>query len=449
MDRKLYQELLKWKNEEQGRVAIMIEGARRVGKSWLAEEFAKKEYRSYILVDFTRLSPALSTVFNDYLYDLDTFFMYLQSLTGITLYERRSLIIFDEVQLYPKVREAIKHLVADGRYDYIETGSLVSIKKNTKGILIPSEERRIKMNPMDFEEFLWALGDTTTMPFIKMSFHKMKPLGLMHKEVMNLFRQYLIVGGMPQAVKEFVETKNLMRVDTVKRDILMLYRSDIQNYADSLEAKVTNIWDTLPGQLQKHEKKFKLSDLDDKARYRSYETAFFWLKEADVVNICYSASEPSIGLEMKNDSMALKLYMADTGLLISHAFSEKLIMGEELYQKLLLDKLEVNKGMLVENIVAQMLVAAGHKLFFFSNYSKTSSADTFEIDFLIAKDVISSRHNISPIEVKSSTNYRLTSLQKFINKYGQQLSTPYVLHSNDLKVENDVTYLPLYMTPLL
>lgn len=449
MNRKLYDTLLNWKHEEHGRVAIIIEGARRTGKSWLAKTFAENEYRSYILIDFTRLSPALKNIFDNYLYDLDTFFMYLQGVTGTTLYERNSVIIFDEIQLYPKVREAIKHFVADGRYDYIETGSLVSIKKNTKGILIPSEERQVKMYPMDFEEFLWALGDTTTMPFIRHCYQNSAPLGVMHRNTMDLFRQYLIVGGMPQAVNEFVSTKNFVRVDKVKRDILRLYRNDIQNYADSLIEKVTNIWDTLPGQLQKHEKKFKITALNSNARFRAYETAFFWLKEAEVVNICHSASEPSIGLEMKNDSVSLKLYMADTGLLISHAFSENQIMGEELYQKLLLDKLEVNKGMLVENIVAQMLVAAGHKLFFFSNYSKVNSADTFEIDFLIAKDVITSRHNISPIEVKSSTRYSLTSLQKFINKYGQQLSTPIVLHSNDLKIENGITYLPLYMTPLL
>jgi hypothetical protein len=449
MKRKLYNSLLEWKNDEHGRVALMIEGARRVGKSWLAEEFAKNEYKSYLLIDFTKLTPALKTIFEEYLYDLDTFFMYLQSFFGITLYNRESLIIFDEVQLYPKVREAIKHFVADGRYDYIETGSLVSIKKNTKGILIPSEERHIKLNPMDFEEFLWAIGDEMTMPFIRKCYNHTKPLGPIHQKTMELFRQYMIVGGMPQAVNEFVESKNLMRVDKVKRDILTLYRNDIQNYSESLVDKVTNIWDTLPGQLQKHEKKFKLSALQSNARYRTYETSFFWLKEADVVNICYGATEPSIGLEMKHDSTSLKLYMADTGLLISHAFSEKQIMGEELYQKLILDKLEVNEGMLIENIVAQMLVANGHKLFFFSNYSKTNAADTMEIDFLIAKDKITSRHNISPIEVKSSNGYSLSSLNKFRKKYDKQLYTTYVLHTADLKVEDGITYLPIYMTPLL
>jgi hypothetical protein len=449
MKRKLYNTLLNWKNAEKGRVALMIEGARRTGKSWLAEHFARNEYRSYILIDFTKLSPALKSVFDDYLHDTDTFLMYLQSITGITLYPRESIIIFDEVQFYPKAREAIKHLVADGRYDYLETGSLVSIKKNTRGILIPSEERQVKMLPMDFEEFLWALGDETTMPFIAKCFSENRPMGPMHKKAMDLFRQYMIVGGMPQAVNEFVNEHNFSRVDVVKRDILQLYRNDIQNYTEALVERVTNIWDTLPSQLQKREKKFKLSALSDGARFRAYETSFFWLKEAEVVNICYGATEPSIGLEMKQDSSSLKLYMADTGLLISHAFSEKQIMGEELYTKLLLDKLEVNKGMLVENIVSQMLKAAGHKLFFFSNYSKAGADECMEIDFLIAKDVITSRHNISPIEVKSSNRYTLSSLQKCIKKYGNQLATPYVIHSNDLKIENGITYIPLYMTPLL
>lgn len=423
----------------------MIEGARRTGKSWLAETFAKNEYRSYILIDFTRLTPMLKDVFDGYLHDIDTFLMYLQNIVGVTLYERDSVIIFDEVQLYPKVREAIKHFVADGRYDYIETGSLVSIKKNTKGILIPSEERQLTLNPMDFEEFLWAIGDEHTMPFMRSCYEKKIPMGPVHRKVLDLFRQYMIVGGMPQAVDEFVKTKNFMRVDTVKRDILRLYRNDIQNYTDTLTEKVTNIWDSLPGQLQKHEKKFKLSVLQDGARFRSYETAFFWLKEADIVNICYSASEPSIGLAMKQDIGSLKLYMADTGLLISHAFSENEIMGEELYQKLLLDKLEVNKGMLVENIVAQMLKANGHKLFFYSNYSKVDAKENMEIDFLIAKSKVTSRHNISPIEVKSSSNYRLTSLKKYIKKYGNQLAAPYVLHSGDLKVEDDIIFMPIYM----
>jgi hypothetical protein len=449
MRRKLYDYLLNWKREEQGRVALLIEGARRVGKSWLVKHFAEQEYRSYILVDFTQLSPELKEVFDHYLTQPDQFFFYLQTLTGQRLYERESVIVFDEVQFYPKVREALKHLVADGRYDYIATGSLVGIKKHTKDILIPSEERHVEMQPMDFEEFLWAKGDELTMPFIRDCFARLAPLGPLHRKAMDLFRQYLIVGGMPQAVKAFAEGADFTRVDRVKRDILALYRNDIQHYTDELVDKVTNIWDTLPSQLQKHEKKFRLSALKGEARFRTYETSFFWLKEADVVNICYGATEPSIGLSMKQDDSTLKLYMADTGLLISHAFNEKQIMGEELYKKLLLDKLEVNEGMLVENIVAQMLRAAGHRLYFYSSYNKQDAEGTMEIDFLIAKPVITSRHNISPIEVKSSSGYRLSSLRKCIRKFGEQLSTPYVLHSADVKTEDGIVYLPLYMTPCL
>ncbi len=449
MERKLYQELLSWRKNDSGKVALMIEGARRIGKSYLVEQFAKQEYRSYILIDFSQISTAMRNVFDHYLHDLDSFFLYLQTLTGITLYERESLIIFDEVQFYPKAREAVKSLVADGRYDYIETGSLVSIKKNTKGILIPSEERQLKMYPMDFEEFLWALGDRVTMPFIKDCYEHCRPLGPIHRKVMDLFRQYLIIGGMPQAIQTFVQTRDFMKVDKVKRDILYLYRNDIQNYADEMVEKVTNIWDSLPGQLQKHEKKFKLAAMQAGARFRAYEKAFFWLKEADVVNLCYSATEPSIGLNMKQENSTLKVYMADTGLLISHAFSENQIMGDALYQKLLLDKLEVNEGMFVENIVAQMLKAAGHQLFFFSNYDKQVASENMEIDFLIAKSKITSRHNIIPIEVKSGKKYTLTSIHKFQTKYGQQTTTPIVLHSQDVKQENEMLYLPIYMACLL
>lgn len=449
MERKLYQELLSWRKNDSGKVALMIEGARRIGKSYLVEQFAKQEYRSYILIDFSQISTAMRNVFDHYLHDLDSFFLYLQTLTGITLYERESLIIFDEVQFYPKAREAVKSLVADGRYDYIETGSLVSIKKNTKGILIPSEERQLKMYPMDFEEFLWALGDRVTMSFIKDCYEHCRPLGPIHRKVMDLFRQYLIIGGMPQAIQTFVQTRDFMKVDKVKRDILYLYRNDIQNYADEMVEKVTNIWDSLPGQLQKHEKKFKLAAMQAGARFRAYEKAFFWLKEADVVNLCYSATEPSIGLNMKQENSTLKVYMADTGLLISHAFSENQIMGDALYQKLLLDKLEVNEGMFVENIVAQMLKAAGHQLFFFSNYDKQVASENMEIDFLIAKSKITSRHNIIPIEVKSGKKYTLTSIHKFQTKYGQQTTTPIVLHSQDVKQENEMLYLPIYMACLL
>ena len=450
MRRKVYDQLKKWKEEQNGESAVLINGARRVGKSYIVKEFAKKEYKSYILLDFNKIGKNIKSLFETYLDDLDTFFMYLSSFTNTPLYPRKSVIIFDEVQLYPRARTAIKYLVEDGRYDYIETGSLVSIKKNVEDIMIPSEEEEILMYPMDFEEFLWALNNETLMPLIRMNFQKKHEMGqMMHRMAMDYFRQYLIVGGMPQAVAKFVETRDFNKVDRVKRQILTLYRNDIQKYASTYVFKVTQIFDTIPSQLQKHEKKFMLKALTEGARMRDYETAFFWLADAMIVNMAYNTTEPSIGLGMNTDDTTLKCYMADTGLLFSHAFNENAIVSENLYNKLLVDKLEFNGGMIVENIVAQMLRSAGHKLYFFSKYSKDDAKERMELDFLIAKDTITSKHNISPIEVKSTNRYTLTSLKKCIAKYGSYLATPYVLHTADLKVEEGITYLPLYMTGLL
>lgn len=450
MRRKIYTELLKWKEEEAGRTALLIDGARRVGKSYIVENFAKQEYKSYIIIDFNRVNQEVTELFENYLNDLDLFFMYLSNYYNVKLYERGTLIIFDEVQLFPRARAAIKYLVADGRYDYIETGSLMSIKKNVKDIVIPSEERHLRMYPLDFEEFLWALDNESLMDFIKVFFEKKKPLGAaLHRKAMDYFRQYMIVGGMPQAVERYVETKDFERVDRVKRDILELYRADIVKHAQGYEMKVEQIFDDIPAQLQKHDKKFKLSSLKKEARFRDYEDAIFWLSDAMIVNVCYNSTAPNIGLKLNMDRVTMKCYMADTGLLISHAFDENGIVSEEIYKKLLFDKLEVNKGMIMENIVAQMLVASGHKLYFYNNPSRDDASLRMEIDFLIAKSKITSKHNISPIEVKSGGKYTLTSLKKCREKYTEQLDTLYVLHKNDLKVEEGIVYLPLYMTPLL
>lgn len=450
MRRKIYTELLKWKEEEAGRTALLIDGARRVVKSYIVENFAKQEYKSYIIIDFNRVNQEVTELFENYLNDLDLFFMYLSNYYNVKLYERDTLIIFDEVQLFPRARAAIKYLVADGRYDYIETGSLMSIKKNVKDIVIPSEERHLRMYPLDFEEFLWALDNESLMDFIKVFFEKKKPLGAaLHRKAMDYFRQYMIVGGMPQAVERYVETKDFERVDRVKRDILELYRADIVKHAQGYEMKVEQIFDDIPAQLQKHDKKFKLSSLKKEARFRDYEDAIFWLSDAMIVNVCYNSTAPNIGLKLNMDRVTMKCYMADTGLLISHAFDENGIVSEEIYKKLLFDKLEVNKGMIMENIVAQMLVASGHKLYFYNNPSRDDASLRMEIDFLIAKSKITSKHNISPIEVKSGGKYTLTSLKKCREKYTEQLDTLYVLHKNDLKVEEGIVYLPLYMTPLL
>lgn len=439
----------KWK-EENGRTALLIDGARRVGKSYIAQEFAKKEYKSYILIDFNRAPAEITDLFVHYLNDLNMFFLYLSNFYGVKLYERESLIIFDEVQLFPKARAAIKYLVEDGRYDYVETGSLMTIKKNVADIVIPSEERHMKMYPLDFEEFLWALDNDTLMDFIRLCFEEKKPMGqVLHRKTMDYFRQYLIVGGMPQAVKTYRDSHDFDQVDRVKRDILELYRADIIKHAEGYQMKVAQIFDDIPAQLQKHNTKFKFSSLKKEARFREYEDALFWLSDAMITNICYNSTAPNIGLKLNMDRMTLKCYMADTGLLISHAFDENGLVSEEIYKKLLFDKLEVNKGMIMENIVAQMLTASGHKLYFYSNPSRDDASLRMEIDFLTAKSKISNRHNISPIEVKSSKNYTLTSLRKFKEKYKDQLHIPYVLHPNDLKEEDGILFLPLYMTPLI
>ena len=450
MKRKIYNKLLEWKQESNGEYALLIDGTRRVGKSYIVRQFAEKEYRSCVILDFNLVSKSIKDLFENDLDNLDRFFMYLSNYTGKTLYTRDTLIVFDEVQQYPKARAAIKYLVKDGRYDYIETGSLISIKKNVEGIVIPSEEEHIKMFPMDFEEFLWAMGEEMLMPFIKDCFERKKPLGqLMHRRAMDYFRLYMIVGGMPQAVEKYVETRDFAKVDKLKRRILELYRSDISKYAKGYDTKVKSIFEEIPSQLQKHEKKFRLSALKEGARARDYETAFFWLDDAMIINSCYNTTEPNVGLNLNKDTNTMKCYMADTGLLISHAFDANEIVSEDLYRKILLDKLEMNSGMIVENIVAQMLRTAGHKLFFYSNASMTDKDSRMEIDFLIAKSKITTRHNISPIEVKSSVRYTLTSLRKCIAKYGSCLSTAYVIHPADLKEEDNIVYLPLYMCPLL
>lgn len=449
MRRKMYDKLLEWK-KRNGTSALLVQGARRVGKSYIVEEFAKKEYKTYILIDFNKADQQIKDIF---IYDLDnlnSFFMKLSAFFGTKLHERETLIIFDEVQLFPRARSAIKYLVADGRYDYIETGSLISIKENVKDILIPSEEDSINMFPLDFEEFLWAVGNDTMYDLIKDCYDRKKPLGqALHRKAMDLFRQYMIVGGMPQAVDAFVKTSDFDEVDRAKRRILKLYRDDIRKHAKGYEMKVEAIYDELPSQLKNQNRHFKLSSLKQGARFDEYKEAMFWLSDAMIVNNCYNSTEPNVGLSLNMDRTLLKCYMGDTGLLISHTFDENGIVSEEIYKKLLFDKLEVNLGMITENIVAQMLVSSGHKLFFYSNASRTDAASRMEIDFLVSKSNISNRHNISPIEVKSGKNYTVKSLNKFKDKFAEQTHIPYVLHAGDFKEENGIVYLPLYMTMLL
>ena len=449
MRRKIYNKLLEWKEQRNGTTAVLIEGARRVGKSYIVEEFARNEYDSYLLIDFNKADKVVWGWFDTLLEDLDTLLLNLQIHYGTRLTPGKSVIVFDEVQLCPRARAAIKYLVADGRFHYIETGSLVSIKKNVRDIVIPSEEEAMPMFPMDFEEFLWAIGNDMLMPYIRQCYEKRQALGAFHRKAMECFRTYMIVGGMPQAIQTFVDSKDFDKVDQVKRGILQVYTNDISKYAAGLEHKVKSIFEQIPAQLQKHEKKFRLSALEAGAAYRDYDDAFFWLADAGIVNICYNCTAPNVGLRLNMERNTLKCYMGDTGLLISHAFDENGKVPVELYQKLLLNKLEVNQGMIVENVVAQMLAANRHKLYFYSNSNRNDASARMEIDFLTAKNRLTTRHNIMPIEVKSSQRYTLSSIRKCMEKFGEYLSTPVVLHGADLKEENGILFLPLYMTPLI
>lgn len=449
MKRKIYQQLIDWKLVSNGKSALLIEGARRIGKSYIVEQFAKQEYKSYVLIDFNNVKTEIKNLFLNYLTDLDTLFQLLSLHTNVQLYPRESVIIFDEVQQFPPARAAIKYLVADGRYDYIETGSLISIKKNVKNIVIPSEEQHLSMYPMDFEEFLWAMGEHALSNYVRECFTKRQPVGTLHRKTMELFRLYLIIGGMPQAVSTYIGTRDFRQVESVKQAILQLYRSDIHKYATGSETKAAAVFEAIPSQLQLHENRFVLTDLEPTARYRNYESAFFWLSDSRIVNIAYNTFAPTIGLNMNTERCTLRCYMADTGLLVSLAFSERGQMPAEVYERLLHDKLEVNLGMVMENVVAQMLAAAGNRLFFYNHVDRDDASNDMEIDFLITKSHITSRKNISPIEVKSSTHFTTTSLNKCMNKFSQTIGGAFVLHTNDVKIEGSISYLPLYMTGLL
>lgn len=449
MKRKIYSQLVEWKQTEKGKSALLIEGARRIGKSYIVEEFAKNEYDSYILIDFNHAEAEVIALFENYATRLDMLFQMLSLHYNVQLKNRKSLIVFDEVQQYPPARALIKYLVADGRYDYIETGSLISIHKNVKDIVIPSEEQRLPMYPMDFEEFLWAMGNEMLMPFIRDCYTKKTPLGSIHRKAMDMFRLYMLLGGMPQVIQTYVDTKDFRQTEKVKQNIIALYRDDIQKYATGGEAKAAAVFEAIPSQLQKQGTRFMLADLNENARYSHYESSFFWLRDSRIVNICYNTFAPNIGLGMNTERTTLKCYMADTGLFLSLAFDEQGQMPAEVYERILHGKLEVNLGYVMENVVAQMLLAAGHKLYYFYQYDDVDSSNTMEIDFLISKPAITSRKNIWPIEVKSTPRYSLSSLNKCLDKFGQYVTNPIVLHTKDLEIKDGVTYLPLYMTPLL
>lgn len=445
MKRKIYDKMLEWKRNRRGKTALLIDGARRVGKSYIASVFAKQEYRSHITIDFGRAPNDILDMFMNDTFDLSLFFAKLSSYYSVELHERESLIIFDEVQQFPRARQLIKYLVADGRYDYIETGSLIRLKKNTQDIIIPSEEEHLELFPMDFEEFLWAMGDEVTAPLIRRCFAEKIPLGqALHRKIMNDFRQYVLVGGMPQSVLAYTDGKNFAASDSEKRGIIRLYRDDISKFASGYEEKVYAVFDEIPGQLSKKEKKYTLSAIDKNARFRSYEDSFIWLREAMVVNLCFNSLDPNVGLALSAGHATQKCYMADTGLLVTLAFMDNPYTDNELYRAVLFDKLDINEGMIMENIVAQMLRTNGHRLYFFSRNDPLHRENHMEIDFLIT-----GQKKISPIEVKSA-NYRShSSLDKFMKKFSAKIGTPYILYTKDVMKKDDIWHLPLYMAMCL
>ncbi|MCM1049198.1 MAG: AAA family ATPase [Clostridiales bacterium] len=443
--RKIYDKLLNWKKQSKGETAIMLDGARRVGKSYLVGRFAQAEYKSCIIIDFGNAPQDILDLFVNDSYNLDLFFAKLSAFYSTTLYERESVIIFDEVQQYPRARQLIKYFVADGRYDFIETGSLIRLKKNVQDIIIPSEEEHISMFPLDFEEFLWAMGDNATVPLLRQCFDKRLPLGdALHRKIMNDFRQYILVGGMPQAVTEYVKTKSFETVDAVKRRILKLYRDDVSKFAAGYEDKVFAIFDGIPAQLSRKEKKYRLSSISKQVRFRSYEDSFIWLHEAMIANACLNAADPNVGLALSEDNTTQKCYMGDTGLLITHTFMDVPFVENDLYKAVLFDKLEINEGMILENIVAQMLRYNGHRLYFYSRNDAKHRENHMEIDFLITE-----KKKLAPIEVKSGRYRSHSSLDKFRNKFSSRIGNSYILYTKDLAIKDGILHLPVYMAMFL
>lgn len=439
--RKIYDELYEWKENRSDKYALLIKGARRVGKSTIAEEFARKEFKSYILIDFAHTSKAIIELFDD-TYDLDFFFLQLQQLMGIRLYEKESVIIFDEVQLLPKARQAIKYLVADGRYKYIETGSLLSIKRNTKDILIPSEEHKISMYPMDFEEFLWAIGDKISDETIKMLMEKKKPAGnVMHRNLMRIFRLYMLIGGMPQAIETYLEQNNLQAVDETKREIVDLYEEDFIKIDGS--GLAGDIFDAIPANLSGNASRYILSNAREGAYSKQVRELIPDMLGSYTVNIAYHANNPGVGMALEKDAGRYKLFTSDIGLFVTIAFKDKNYNENVIYNKLLSDKLEANLGYVYENVVAQMLTAKGNYLFYYTMESETSN-HLYEIDFLTTVG-----DKICPLEVKSG-NYRgHKSLDIFCDKFSSRVRDKYVIHTKDYKRENGINYIPVYMVPFL
>lgn len=437
--RKLYDRLLEWKRVQNGKTAILVEGARRVGKSTLVEQFAKNEYESYILIDFNEASNEVKSLFND-LMNKDFLFLQLQSLYNVVLKERKSAIIFDEVQNCPLARQAIKYLVKDGRYDYIETGSLISIKKNTSQITLPSEEERVMLYPMDYEEFRWALGDEATMPLLRMFYEKSLPLDKAHRDKMRDFRLYMLVGGMPQAVNAYLETNNFSMVDRAKRGIIQIYLDDFQKLDPA--GRMETLFKEIPSQLSQTNNRFKpyaiLGDVNEEKLLE-----LMWnLEDSKTALFSYHSNDPNVGMSLTKDISKFKIFCADTGLFVTLAFWDKDITENVIYQKLLNDKLSTNLGYVYENVVAQMLAASGNKLFYYT-WAKDATHN-YEIDFLLSRGA-----KLQPVEVKSSGYNSHASLDAFCEKFSHIVDKRYLIYTKDFKQDGQTLLVPVYLTSFL
>lgn len=439
--RKIYDKFLEWKKNSDGKTALLVEGARRIGKSTIVEEFAKNEYESYILIDFTKASKEVLNLFDD-ISDLNYIFLRLQLIYHKELHQRKSLIIFDEVQFCPKARQAIKHLVADHRYDYMETGSLISIRKNVKDILIPSEERQVQMYPMDFEEFKWALGDTVTIKLLRESFEKYQPLGDdLNRRMMRDFRLYMLVGGMPKAVSTYIETNNMRLVDEEKRDILRLYESDFMKIDST--GKAAMLFKSIPSQLEKNASRYQVSSVLENQRNSTVLELISEMESSKTVLVSYKSDDPNAGLTRTKDLENFKLFVCDTGLFTTMLFMDKDFTENIIYEKLLSDKLSVNLGYLYENVVAQILKANRNSLFYYT-FLDEKSRHNFEIDFLLARN-----NKVCPIEIKSSGYKTHASLDAFSEKYSSRILNKYLVYTKDLGKDKDVFSIPVYMTMFL
>ena len=432
--------MVEWKQQRDGKTALLIKGARRVGKSTIVEQFARHEYDSYMLIDFSRASQEVKSLFND-LMDLDYIFLRLQAIYNVVLKERRSVIVFDEVQNCPLARQAIKHLVKDHRYDYIETGSLISIRKNTEGIIIPSEETRIDMYPMDYEEFRWALGDMVSIPLLRKFFDRQMPLKEAFRKAMRDFRLYMLIGGMPQAVNEYLDTNNLSMVDKVKREIVELYIDDFLKIDPSGRASL--LFQAIPSELSKNASRYQVSSVLSDSDRKNLSEILMAMKDSMVVNIAYHANDPSVGFPLNSDIDQFKMFVGDTGLFVTLAFWDKDITENVIYQKLLSDKLSANLGYVYENIVAQMLIASGNKLFYHT-WPVDNSNHNYEVDFLLSRG-----NKIWPIEVKSSGYRTHASLDAFCHKFSDRISNRYLIYGKDFHKDEATTMLPVFMTMFL